>query len=161
MGKRFWWLCQVLSLLCQYLFSGIFTFSSWKGAHKQEKEVINCCARKYFHTSPKWRIIKAYLWEGKLTELVAIFSPLLVLWTGTKFSSEGAHACPYICIYSTRDHAQSGVASQRPLTEIISTASVDKGGNDWSWLWAIIVAFVYHNQMCASQLRKNILSFWA
>ena len=46
-----------------------------------------------------------------------ISSPLHERQTGTESSSQGARSRPYLCTYSTKDHAQSGPASQRPLAE--------------------------------------------
>ena len=65
---------------------------------------------------------KDFLFGGKFTERVEIHRPLSMQGTGTEFSGQGACACPYICIYSTRDHAQSGPASQRTVAEGVPTA---------------------------------------
>ena len=46
-----------------------------------------------FNNSPEWRITKVYLFGDKLTERVAIHSPLHIMGTGTESSSQEGHTC--------------------------------------------------------------------
>ena len=52
-----------------------------------------CWHTKKFHNSPKWSITKVYLSEDKLTKRRGICSPLCVLGTGIKSSSQENHTC--------------------------------------------------------------------
>ena len=49
-----------------------------------------CWLKKEFHNSLEWSITKVYLLGDKLTEIVAIHSPLGALGTGIESSSQEA-----------------------------------------------------------------------